>query len=80
MHYWDCKLTVEIQESIRKEFIDDLPMPHSYDQEVVRWKQAFTTHNLSDADLIDMVNLADTTFYPNISTVLRILVSIVQVL
>ena len=71
-----CKLTVEIQESIRKEFIDDLPMPHSYDQEVVRWKQAFTTHNLSDADLIDMVNLADTTFYPNISTVLCILVSL----
>lgn len=72
-----AKLTDKTIESIKMEFIDDLPMPHSYDQEVIRWKQALAVPTSSDiADLVDMVNFADSTFYPNIATVLRILLSL----
>lgn len=71
-----AKLTDEIQEAIKKEFYDDLPMPHCYEQEVIRWKQKFSKQLKPDARLIDVVNLADKSYYPNISKVLCLLLSL----
>lgn len=34
------KLSTSVEEAIKKEFAEDLPMPQSFEHEVIRWKFA----------------------------------------
>ena len=70
------KLTKEIEQSIKEEFMNDLPMPHNFEQEISRWKHEYSTLNTANKDLVDIVNMTNQTFYPNIYTILTLLLTL----
>ena len=69
-------MTVEVEEAIKKEFLEDLPMPCSFRPEVLRWEQKFLTLSTDELELIDIINITDQNFYPNICTILFLLVTL----
>ena len=51
-----AKLTMEVEEAIKKEYMEDMPMPCSFGPEVLQWKQKFSTVTL-DIDELDLVDI-----------------------
>ena len=70
------KLTVKVKEAIKKEFLEDLPIPYSFGPAVLRWKPKKLTLNTDELELIDIISITDKNFYPNIYTILSLLVTL----
>ncbi|XP_068734712.1 52 kDa repressor of the inhibitor of the protein kinase-like [Montipora capricornis] len=66
------KLSTSVEEAIKKEFAEDLPMPQSFEREVIRWKFA-QQDNDSITSLAESVASCDERLYSNISTIFQLL-------
>jgi hypothetical protein len=68
-------LTPSVMKKIKCEFYDDLSMPSSFDQVVNRWKIAncdkSNVNSLSDA-----VCICNEVLYPNVSTILQLILTL----
>ncbi|XP_068720569.1 52 kDa repressor of the inhibitor of the protein kinase-like [Montipora capricornis] len=69
------KLSTSVEEAIKKEFPEDLPMPQSFEHEVIRWKFA-QQDNDSITSLPESVASCDERLYPNISTIFQLLLTL----
>lgn len=63
------------EEAIKKEFAEDLPMPQSFEHEVIRWKFA-QQDNDSITSLAEAVASCDERLYPSISTIFQLLLTL----
>ncbi|KAK2548314.1 52 kDa repressor of the inhibitor of the protein kinase [Acropora cervicornis] len=69
------KLSTSVEEAIKKEFAEDLPMPQSFEHEVIRWEFA-QQDNDSITSLAESVASCDERLYPNISTIFQLLLTL----
>ena len=73
------QLTDEDRGNIKKEFLQDLPSPGTYDQELDRWQQPAQEMG-TDAKCQQLVDLLGSTtlaqFYPNVHAVLSLLLTL----
>ena len=68
-------LTQAILEKLQNEFADDLPMPTSFEQEVNRWRVA-NRDKSNIKSLPDAVSICNELLYPNISTILQLILTL----
>ncbi|KAK2549573.1 52 kDa repressor of the inhibitor of the protein kinase [Acropora cervicornis] len=69
------KPSTSVEEAIKKEFAEDLPMPQSFEHKVIRWKFA-QQDNDSITSLAESVASCDERLYPNISTIFQLLLTL----
>ena len=71
-----AKLTSDIEEAVKKEFLKDLAMPSSFESEVLRWKTKFLVLDTDDLELLAIINSTDKNLYPNIYAILSLLLTL----
>ena len=71
-----AKLTSDIEEAGKKEFLEDLAMPSSFESEVLRWKTKFLVLDTDDLELLAIINSTDKNLYPNIYAILSLLLTL----
>ena len=70
------KLTSEIEESLRDVYSNDLPFPADLDAEILRWREKNKTGDNPTTSLIEAVNNCNVSFYPNISSIFHLLLTL----
>ena len=69
-------MTSEIEGILMHEFAEEMPTPTEFEQEVLRWKTKWEGCDLKSKSLLDAVNNCSDVFFPNIATVLQLLLAI----
>jgi hypothetical protein len=70
------RLTPEIETLIRDEFMCDLPAPHEFTQELMRWKSLHSGNQPTVTTLSDAVETCNSVYYLNISTIFQLILSL----
>ena len=71
-----AKLASDLEEAIKKEFLEDLPMLSNFESEVLRWKTKFLALDTDDLQLLDIINSTDKNLYPSIYAILSLLLTL----
>ena len=69
-------LTDQIIETLCQEFAQDLPAPTEVEQEVMRWQEKWKNAPNKPKSLTDTLNLCNEIFFPNIHTMLQLLLTL----
>ena len=70
------KLTIGIEVGIRKEFMEDFPMPSRFESDILRWTTKFSALDKDDLEMLAIINSTDKSLYPNIYAILSLLLTL----
>ena len=69
-------LTPEIEVTLKEAYADELPAPTEFEQELLRWKTKWNMSNAKPDSLNQTLNKCNDAYFPNISSMLQLLLSL----